>query len=162
MTTIKAKQEALEEQKQHLIDIMRADEELGLYEEPKQIKCYCGHTTYCDCSPLEEPKQETLEQASWRFNPLKKLDGEFLRAAFIKGAEWQQDRMYSEEESDYEKIKQALIKFRKTPMTFVPDEKMYSEEEVLGIFHEWFCYQIDEDVEIKLSFQQWFEQFKKK
>ena len=23
-------------------------------EEPKQIKCYCGHTTYCDCSPLEE------------------------------------------------------------------------------------------------------------
>ena len=28
-------------------------------EEPKQIKCYCGHTTYCDCGPLEEPKQET-------------------------------------------------------------------------------------------------------
>jgi hypothetical protein len=43
-----------EEQKQHLIDIMRGDEELGLYEEPKQIKCYCGHTTYCDCSPQEE------------------------------------------------------------------------------------------------------------
>ena len=29
-------------------------------EEPKQIKCYCGHTTYCDCGPLEEPKQERL------------------------------------------------------------------------------------------------------
>jgi len=28
-------------------------------EEPKQeTKCYCGHTTYCDCGPLEEPKQE--------------------------------------------------------------------------------------------------------
>lgn len=26
-------------------------------EEPKQIKCYCGHTSYCDCSPIEEPKQ---------------------------------------------------------------------------------------------------------
>jgi hypothetical protein len=25
-------------------------------EEPKQIKCYCGHTITCDC----EPKQETL------------------------------------------------------------------------------------------------------
>jgi hypothetical protein len=25
----------------------------------KEIKCYCGHTTTCDCSPLEEPKQET-------------------------------------------------------------------------------------------------------
>ena len=20
----------------------------------EQIKCYCGHTTYCDCGPLEE------------------------------------------------------------------------------------------------------------
>jgi hypothetical protein len=44
-----------EEQKQHIIDIMKSDEELGLYE---QTKCYCGHTTYCDCGPLEEPKQE--------------------------------------------------------------------------------------------------------
>ena len=44
-----------EEQKQHLIDMMKSDEELGLYEE--NTKCYCGHTTYCDCGP-EEPKQE--------------------------------------------------------------------------------------------------------
>lgn len=51
----------------------------------KQIKCYCGHTTYCECGP-EELKQETLEEASWKFNPLKKLDGEFLRAAFVAGA----------------------------------------------------------------------------
>ena len=67
-------------------------------EEPKQIKCYCGHTTYCDCGPLEEPKQETLEEASWKYNPLKKLDGEFIRHAFKEGAKWQQERMYSEEE----------------------------------------------------------------
>ena len=65
-------------------------------QEPKQIKCYCGHTTMCDCG--EEPKQETLEEASWIFNPLKKLDGEFLRDAFVKGAKWQQERMYSEED----------------------------------------------------------------
>ena len=25
--------------------------------KPIQIKCYCGHTTYCDCSPIEEPKE---------------------------------------------------------------------------------------------------------
>jgi hypothetical protein len=43
-------------------------------------------------------EQEALEEASWRFNPLKKLDGEFLRAAFIKGAKWQAERMYSREE----------------------------------------------------------------
>ena len=24
----------------------------------QETKCYCGHTTYCDCGPLEEPKQE--------------------------------------------------------------------------------------------------------
>jgi hypothetical protein len=29
-------------------------------EEPKQIKCYCGHTTYCDCGPLEESKDVVL------------------------------------------------------------------------------------------------------
>lgn len=29
-------------------------------QEPKQIKCYCGHTTMCDCG--EQPKQETLEE----------------------------------------------------------------------------------------------------
>jgi hypothetical protein len=83
-----------EEQRQHLIDIMRGDEELGLYEEPKQIKCYCGHTTYCDCSPLEEPKQETLEGAAEKYTPLR-----IERKAFIEGAKWQTERMYSEEES---------------------------------------------------------------
>ena len=30
-------------------------------EEPKQIKCYCGHTTMCDCSPIDEPKQEEID-----------------------------------------------------------------------------------------------------
>ena len=26
-------------------------------ENPIQIKCYCGHTIYCDCGPKEEPKE---------------------------------------------------------------------------------------------------------
>jgi hypothetical protein len=54
-------------------------------------------------------KQETLEEASWRFNPLKKLDGEFLRTAFIKGAKWQEERMYSEEE-----VLQLLLRLKQT------------------------------------------------
>ena len=29
--------------------------------EPKQIKCYCGHTTMCDCSTLDEDKQTAVE-----------------------------------------------------------------------------------------------------
>jgi hypothetical protein len=84
-------------------------------EEPKQIKCYCGHTSYCDCSPLEESKQETLEEVaenyadkqsdiSMRQNPLEySKSGEELwyesKVDFIEGAKWQQERMYSEEEA---------------------------------------------------------------
>jgi hypothetical protein len=98
-------------------------------EEPKQIKCYCGHTITCDCEPL----QETIEEASWRFNPLKKLDGEFLRDAFIKGAKWQQKRMYSEED---------MINFHKWAY-----QKNRIEES---------------DKTTKELLKEWFEQFKKK
>lgn len=41
-------------------------------------------------------------------------------------------------------------------------ERSYSEEEVLDIFSDWFDYRIDEDIVERLSFKQWFEQFKKK
>jgi hypothetical protein len=27
----------------------------------EETKCYCGHTTYCDCGP-EEPKKETFDE----------------------------------------------------------------------------------------------------
>lgn len=37
-------------------------------EEPNQIKCYCGHTTMCDCSPIE-PKQEALEEVAEKLYP---------------------------------------------------------------------------------------------
>jgi len=80
-----------EEQKQHLIDMMKADEELGLYDEPK-TKCYCGHTTYCDCGQ-EEPKQETLEEAAekyWSKQP-------YNEDAFRAGAKWQQERICDSE-----------------------------------------------------------------
>ena len=72
-----------EEQKQHLIDIIEKDEELGLYdifnEEKRQ-----GVKELID--------KHKLEEASWKFNPLKKLDGEFLRHAFKEGAKWQMDK----------------------------------------------------------------------
>jgi hypothetical protein len=84
-------------------------EEYMKIEESKQIKCYCGHTSYCDCSPLDEPKQETLEEAA-KSNYDKKtarlpvptshwINSEFLQVQnFIEGAKWQAERMYSEEE----------------------------------------------------------------
>jgi hypothetical protein len=80
-------------------------------EEPKQIKCYCGHTTYCDCSPLEEPKQETLEEAAEKY--AKQFDNRFwVAATFKEGAKWQQERSYSEEE-----VIRIIEKSRETGLT---------------------------------------------
>jgi hypothetical protein len=100
-----------EEQKQHLVDMMKSDEELGLYEEPK-TKCYCGHTTYCDCGPeqdfkdIELPQQErpeTLEEVAERFYGEEEVVNDYdisgyLQSAFLTGAKWQQERSYSEED----------------------------------------------------------------
>ena len=74
-------------------------------EKPKQIKCYCGHTTYCDCGPLEvsdeakqraknymslkgalESKQETLEEAAQKYLNEKYQKGGYLGNLFIAGA----------------------------------------------------------------------------
>ena len=112
-------------------------------EEPKQIKCYCGHTTYCDCGPLEEPKQETIEEASWKYNPLKKLDGEFIRHAFKEGAKWQAERMYSEEDM-------KLAYFSAIQSTGEGWNGEYAEGN-------------NPNIEDKFSeeFKEWFEQFKK-
>jgi len=69
-------------------------------EHTKQIKCYCGHTTTCDCSPLDEDKQETtLEEAAEIYvkADLKKTPLYWLfHDSFIAGAKWQQERMYSD------------------------------------------------------------------
>lgn len=88
-------------------------------EEPKQIKCYCGHTIMCDCSPIDEPKQE-LEEETWELaNKLFKEKCEYepnlsnsqdllvvssIQEGIIKGAKWQKERMYSEED-----MKKAFI-----------------------------------------------------
>jgi hypothetical protein len=64
------------------------------------------------------------------------------------------------EEVDYEKLKQLLIEFRKVPITFVPDERMYSEEEVLDILRK--SHSIEQTSKMDSWITKWFEQFKKK
>lgn len=49
-------------------------------EKAKQIKCYCGHTTYCDCGPLENKKplnQNNMKQTAveWLVEQYKKVGG---------------------------------------------------------------------------------------
>ena len=91
-------------------------------------------------------KQETLEEASWKHNPLKKLDGEFLRHAFKEGAK-------SDAAKDYwfEKFKQ--------------EERSYSEKDLEKAFKIGFTIGYSNDVRIDerdKSFNRWFEQFKNK
>ena len=56
-------------------------------------KCYCGHTTRCDCGP------ETLEEVTDRLYPRQKPDSyygnvELLeQEAFEQGAKWQQEQI---------------------------------------------------------------------
>ena len=71
--------------------------------ETKQIKCYCGHTIMCDCSPIDEPKQETLEEAAHKMlmdfgimsvgESINVLNVKKLMVLFAKE---QQERRYSE------------------------------------------------------------------
>ena len=89
----------------HYLSCCRSIEECHCGKYPKQIKCYCGHTTMCDCSPIDEPKQETLEEAAESY-ARKQCDDMYDDIApsggswgwetstdFIRGAEWQQERM---------------------------------------------------------------------
>jgi hypothetical protein len=80
----------IKEQKQHLIDMMKQDEELGMYEE---------------IQPEQTIKQETLEEAAENYvNYCSRFvsEDEDLadadRRGFIYGAKWQQERINSDED----------------------------------------------------------------
>ena len=102
-------------------------------------KCYCGHTTTCDCGP-EEPKQETLEETAELYKKLHefRVKKEQLqrKEAFIDGAKWQQERSYSEED---------LYKAFEVGHDSARLKGSYKSN---GTFKKDFC--------------EWFEQFKKK
>ena len=68
----------------------------------KSTKCYCGHTTYCDCGP-EEHKQETLEEVAERILlgedlDLSDYDKRHILKAMLSIAKWHQEQSYSVDE----------------------------------------------------------------
>ena len=70
---------------QHLVDMVKADEELGLYDEPKQ-------------EILEEAAKKYANK--W-YNSSDELSDFLISVAsnsFKHGAKWQAERMYSEED----------------------------------------------------------------
>jgi hypothetical protein len=93
---------------------------------------------------IDAHKQETLEEASWKFNPLKKLDGEFLRHAFKEGAKWQQEQDQYVYLNGYVDGSRSQAKL------------MYSEEDMM----DYSNYRLL--IKKALNPKEWFEQFKNK
>jgi hypothetical protein len=70
---------------------------------------------------LQEPKQETLEEASKEYVNKNYTDYAFkkvLESIFIAGAKWQQERMYSEED-----LREAYIAGCKNPLLYKTHEE---------------------------------------
>jgi len=68
-------------------------------EEPIQIKCYCGHTIFCDCSPLEEPKEisdEEIEKAvmdSMDYVYLNPNDSLIFHQGWMRAIKWYREQL---------------------------------------------------------------------
>jgi hypothetical protein len=110
-------------------------------EEPKQIKCYCGHTITCDCEPLQETIEEAAEMYIQSKNPQWTP---YHKQSFKDGAKWQEQRMFSEED---------LIQL----LNFVSKE--YNVSNGIGWFHD---NESIEDISSNEVLNRWFEQFKNK
>ena len=88
-----------------------------------KTKCYCGHTIYCDCNPLEQPKLEIIEEAAKDFientmkfsfasNDTKTQANRMLKCVEF-GAKWQQEQEQSNENSwfnEYQEVENYIIK----------------------------------------------------
>ena len=96
------------EQKQHLIDIMKSDEDLGLYEEPKQETIKEVAERYVDSFEysIAHPRRVAIK-------------------SFINGAKWQQ-----------EKNRQNHLMTDEVGQFQFSKPKMYSEEEVIKILYQ--------------------------
>jgi hypothetical protein len=119
-----------------------------------------GYLIHCpDNEVLEEPKQLTDLEIAIKLEEIQR----------------EEPKQETKEEPDYEKIKQALIEFRKTPMTFVPDERMYSEEDLKEAYFSaisstgegWngeYANGNNPNIEEKFKegFDEWFNKFKNK
>ena len=130
-------------------------------EEPKEIKCYCGHTTYCDCSPLEEPKQETLEEPTMIDDWLNEYGDPEIYKKVEKQLELEEaaEKVYPNEGFKDEIWADLGEVFREK---FIEGakwqaERSYSEEEVKHIVSEAL-----QSALVGYDLEQWFTQFRKK
>ena len=140
----------------------------------KKIKCYCGHTDYCDCGSLKEPKQETLEEAAERLFKIYSnntslaeghyeymMDKEDFKEASLELSKWQQEQ--DNKELGMWKLAVEKQEARCKALNSVISDlqkRMYSEEEVHKIIKSYK--NNTPKVFLKVFYNEWFEQFNKK
>jgi len=115
----------------------------------EQTKCYCGHTSYCDCGP-EEPKQETLEEVKdLKRNNMKQTAVEFLIEKISLKEKTNETFLFPTIKNEFIEQAKELEK----------QQQGYSEEEVLEIL-----YKHTEDLLAgkKVTLEEWFNKLKKK
>jgi hypothetical protein len=140
-------------------------------EEPKQIKCYCGHTITCDCEPLQEEPNKThyLDELP---NMDKKVLAKMWESAMPKlepkqetleevAEKYSKEKFFSDQETQIKIGKEGFIAGAKWQA-----ERMYSELEVfineLKDKIDSFEYSVNQQSYILEYVDEWFEQLKKK
>ena len=122
----------------------------------EETKCYCGHTTTCDCGP-EEPKQDKIMERFIANAKQETLEEVAEKIKFELGviAMDYQNRVQTSMKVFYKVLEKLLLEVEKKQQ-----ERMYSEEEVLSFLNDmnsWpTTFNDSEDI------REWFEQFKKK
>jgi hypothetical protein len=126
----------------------------------EQTKCYCGHTSYCDCGP-EKPKKETLEEAISRTK--EEYTFLFNEEFFELCAKWQQKK-------DIKELKPNPLLMDEVAHWDFRRQRSYSEEEVIELLQKALTHQDDGETGSLVTAQgkirpanffNWFEQFKK-
>jgi hypothetical protein len=139
----------------------------------EETKCYCGHTTTCDCGP-EETKQECMitksmqMDAEMAYDSLPKQDK--IMERFIANVEQETLEEAAETVEEYflSNIKNMLqfnndalaIRFmEKYYHAKKEEERSYSEEDLKDAFQSGFTNGFNIN---SVTFDEWFEQFNKK
>jgi len=179
-----------EQQKQHLIDMMKDDEELGLYGEVHSKQGIALTSDYIQNIGKEikleevfnDEKKENIKKFIDKINnpsqPNDKLKQAFEKYSeyledyenkntyehgFKDGAKWQQEQYTIEEQHvghTIDELDKEYIKgFNEGSAYYI--ERMYSEEDMAESFMACWKANVPEGFKCKLSFKEWFEQFKK-
>lgn len=134
----------------------------------QETKCYCGHTTTCDCGP-EETKQECMitkimqMDAEMAYDSLPKQDK--IMERFIANAK--QETLEEVAVINYKKLYEGEPLTQDVPIDAFKQgskwqmERSYSEEEVMDILLLSYSSISDRSL-AGADLRKWFKQFKKK